>query len=425
MRPYAEVDLETFHQWFLVGITDQASGQQWDFQMVPGHPLDIVSITKLLSYYTMVTFNGNNYDLPMLALALAGCTNEQLKQANDMIIVKRVPWWTVLKTFGVRIPKWIDHIDVSEPAPGVRVSLKQYAGRCHAPSMVETAVDFNVPMPMEHVVDEIMYCRNDRQVTGIMRKQLKERLDLREQVTAEYGVDVRSKSDAQMAEAMFKAKLEQIINESEERHKDTLVAQYTTTELREMFPHLSIDYYRDTWGKIKFNIPHYNHGYKFKARVPDYIEFVTPQMQDFLALVRNCDFEVTDKEEAMILGLDEKPVKTGVQIPPELKGRDIHIGEGVYRVGIGGLHSQESSVAWHSIPGVQQLKTADVRSYYPSLIINTGMTSPQLGDSFQGEYQRIYRQRLAAKSRLKEIDGRLTELKARLKELEDAQRSVS
>ena len=52
MRPEAELDIECFHNWFLVGITDSATGIEWDFQMVPGNPLDVASIEALLRHYT-------------------------------------------------------------------------------------------------------------------------------------------------------------------------------------------------------------------------------------------------------------------------------------------------------------------------------------------------------------------------------------
>ena len=129
MRPEAELDIECFHNWFLVGITDSATGTEWDFQMVPGNPLDVTSIEALLRHYTIVTFNGQNYDIPMLSLALKGVDNATLKAANDDIIRNQLKWWEFGRKYGAYPPDYLDHIDVSEPTPGVRVSLKQYACR--------------------------------------------------------------------------------------------------------------------------------------------------------------------------------------------------------------------------------------------------------------------------------------------------------
>ena len=93
MRPEAELDIECFHNWFLVGITDKQTDTEWDFQMVPGTQLDVASIRTLLQHFTLVTFNGQNYDVPMLMLALQGADCATLKAANDDIICNGLKWW--------------------------------------------------------------------------------------------------------------------------------------------------------------------------------------------------------------------------------------------------------------------------------------------------------------------------------------------
>ncbi len=405
MRPEAELDVECFSDWFEIGITDAANGWEWDFQLVPGSTLDIESIEKLLQHYTVTTFNGQHYDIPMVTLALAGADNAALKMANDTIIHTNINCWAFYKKFNVRPPRYLDHIDVSEPAPGVKLSLKQYAGRCHAPTMQETVVDFDAPMPREKIPEEIGYCRNDRKVTRIMVDQLKPRLDLRRAINEEYpGIDVRSKSDAQIAEQIIKAEWSRLILDSERRFESDSYAYETGLSGKPPagnYPHLSVEYIRDWNNKPQVIIPHFNHGTTFKCRVPDYIEFVTQDLKDFLQLVRTCDFFISNKDEAELMEIDGKKIKTGVLIPAELKGRDIIIGGATYRVGIGGLHSQESKVKWHTIPGVQRLRTADVRSYYPSLILNAGMYPPQLGPLFLDIYNTVYKSRLEAKAALK------------------------
>lgn len=419
MRPEADLDIECFHNWFLVGITDRETGTHWDYQMVPGTQLDIPALTALLQHYRIVTFNGTNYDVPMLSYALTGADCAALKAANDDIIGNGLRWWQFYKKYGCWAPDWIDHIDVSEVAPGVRISLKQYACRMHSPLVQDTPVDFNAPLPMEHVADEIYYCRNDRSITGQLRKMIDERIQVRVRLSEKFGVDLRSKSDAQMAEAMVKAEWGRQMRDSVERF------QQAPVEAGQTFPHLAVANYEvDYKGTPRPVVPHYPHGTSFKVRVPEYVEFITPYMRDFLNVVRNCDFVITNKDEAIQMGLLDTPVRTGVQIPAELKGRDIVIGKTTYRVGIGGLHSQESSVSYKSVPGVCTLRTADVASYYPSMILNAGMNPPQLGPLFRQIYLDIYEERIAKKGRMKEIRGRITEIKERLQELRNAQGSV-
>lgn len=414
-RPEATLDIECFHNWFLVGITDSAAGVEWDYQMTTGGQLDIASITALLQHYTIVTFNGNNYDVPMLMLALQGADCAMLKAANDDIICNGLKSWAFYKKYSCYPPDWFDHIDVSEPTPGVRVSLKQYACRMHSELVQDTPVDFNLPLPLHHAVEEILYCRNDRKVTAEIRELIDERIKVRIRMSERYGVDLRSKSDAQMAEAMVKAEWSRLMRSSAEKW-----SQYTSDMIQAWgikpdprqdntgdYPHLAVPNYDvDYRGNPRPIIPHYPHGTTFKAKLPHYIEFVTPQMQQFLTTVRNCEFFISNKDEAELMGIGGENIRTGVLIPDELKGRDIKIGNSTYRVGIGGLHSQESSVTHRSVQGVQTLRTADVASYYPSMILNAGMNPPQLGPLFLSIYRSIYDDRIAGKLRMKEIKGK-------------------
>lgn len=399
MRPEAELDIECFHNWFLVGITDKQTGTEWDFQMVPGTQLDVASIRTLLQHFTIVTFNGQNYDVPMLCLALTGADCTTLKAANDDIICNGLKWWQFNKKYACYPPDYLDHIDVSEPTPGVRVSLKQYACRLSSKLVQDSPVDFNKPLPLEDAPEEIYYCRNDRKITRELRDEIDERIAIRIKLSERYGVDLRSKSDAQMAEAMVKSEWSRVMADSIARYNDPdRLPDFVPNE----FPHLAVPNYDvDYHGNPRPIIPHYNHGTKFKVRIPEYVHFVTPYMQDFLNVVRNCDFVISDKEEAELMGIDGKNIRTGVLIPEELKGRDIVIGRSTYRVGIGGLHSQESSASHRSTPGLCTLKTADVASYYPSLILNAGMNPPQLGRLFLSIYRRVYEERLAAKRNIK------------------------
>lgn len=422
LRPEAELDIECFSNWFLVGITDSATGTEWDFQMAPGYPLDIASIETLLRHYTIVTFNGTNYDLPMLMLALKGVDNATLKAANDDIVVNQLKWWQFYKKYDCYPPEWIDHIDVSEVAPGVRISLKQYMCRMNSKLVQDSPVDFNAPLPPECVPDEIYYCRNDRRGTRELREIIDERMKVRYRMSERYGVDLRSKSDAQMAEAMVKAEWSRRMRDSVERYRSVqMSAEFDQDSLDLMiasgdFPHLAVPSFdMDHHGNPRPIIPHFEHGTTFKVKLPSYIEFVTPEMQEFLSVVRNCDFLISNKEEAIELGYDPAGIRTGVMIPEELKGRDITIGRTTYRVGIGGLHSQESSESHRSVPGKVTLKTADVASYYPSLILNAGMNPSQLGPLFLSIYRAVYEQRLAAKADLKKFpkdSSEYAELKA-------------
>lgn len=354
-RPLAELDLECYPTYFLCKLLT-GDGTYHSFGMWPGMPLNIAGIIELLASHTIVTFNGNNYDLPMLTLALYGATNEQLKEANDDIIVRNLRPWEFCDKWGVQVPEYIDHIDVMEVAPGVRIGLKMYMGRMHAPKLQDLPYDPDSALDGYGRFVIADYCGNDLVGTRMLRETVWDRISLRIAIGNQYSIDVRSKSDAQIAEAVIKAKL-----------------------------------------GFKPNRRYIEHGYTFFYEPPAYIEYVTPQMRDFLDLVRKAPFVVTDKEEAIYMGLDPTDIRTGVNIPPELKDRDIVIGQAKYRLGIGGLHSQEECTSYYS-NDTHSLRDVDVKSYYPSLILTMGMVPEQIGPDFLTIYRDIYTRRLHAKA---------------------------
>lgn len=370
-RPPLECDVENLVGFFEAKFYDQAgniySFPTWD----GGPPLDLQRMCDLLAQHTIYTFNGNNYDLPIITLALHGADHVALKEAGDAIIIKKLQPWDFYKRYGIEPPEYIDHVDVAEVAPGVRISLKAYAGRMHAPRMQDLPVDPMVPLPPGMRVTVSNYCDNDLRNTRLLREGLKDRLNLRIAMSEKYGVDVRSKSDAQIAEAVIKA-------EVIKRRKEEMGWQ-------QGMPKIYID---------KRYIPH---GFRFAYVPPPQMRFVTPQMQEVFNIVRTTDFVVTDKEEAVMLGDFDTGIKTGVQIPTALYGKDIHIGLATYRLGIGGLHSQESCVSYYSDDDYMLLDI-DVKSYYPSLILQMRMFPTQLGEVFLTIYEEIYKRRLWEKS---------------------------
>jgi hypothetical protein len=363
-RPLNELDLECYPTFFLAKFYDERTGRFSSFSMYPGQALDILGIVNLLSQVTVITFNGNKYDILMLTLALYGATNAQLKEANDDIIVRKLQPWQFCEKWGVQVPEYIDTIDIMEVAPGVRIGLKMYMGRLHAPTLQDLPYDPSSALDAvgRFVIAE--YCGNDLIGTNLLRHEVWERVQLRQAISERYKIDVRSKSDAQIAEAVIKAQL---------------------------------DFYPPK--------RYIQHGFTFFYEPPKYIQYVTPQMRELLDVVKRAPFVVTDKEEALMMFGDSTGITTGVQIPPELKGRDIIIGKGVYRLGIGGLHSQEQCTSYYTIPGVHKLRDIDVKSYYPSLILTMNMVPEQIGPAFRIIYHSIYERRLRAKSESERISN--------------------
>ena len=358
-RPIAFWDIECYPNYFLVKFMIDATGQQVSFPMFQGTQLNVVGIRIMLAMYTIIGFNTKNYDEPMLSYALAGADNASLKKANDAIIIGKLKPWTFFDTFNCELPAGLDSIDLQEPAPGVKISLKIYGGRANSRRMQDLPYEHNSVLGPFEMINVDKYCGNDLFTTRDLYYDIKDRIELRDSLSEQYGIDLRSKSDAQIAEAVIKSQL---------------------------------GFYPDR--------RHVEHGYQFHYQKPHFVEFVSPQFNAVLQTVLNNAFTCSDADQVTeeLEDAQGKKIKTGVIIPKAIKDIRVRLGCSVYKFGIGGLHSQESNVAHFTVPGVNVLSDHDVTSYYPSMILLLGMFPAQLGPRFLEIYRSIYDTRLDAKA---------------------------
>lgn len=354
-------DVECYRDYFLLKLKDYSTGAYHEFEMHPGKPLDYMGMRMALTIREVHGFNFLGYDKPIICAALAGANNQQLKDYSDAIIVGRLKQWEFYRQFEIEELDF-DCVDLMEVAPGVRISLKMYAGRMHSLQMQDLPIDPAASIAPQQRPIMRAYCGNDLDVTHDMSGLLEERLELRRAIGSQYGIDVRSKSDAQIAESVIKASL--------------------------------------AFRPQKQSLPH---GYQFYYQAPDWIQFITPQMQNILRIVRTTPFTVNDVDQVRrnpgeeIYDLDGKKVPNGLLIPEDIKGTDIRMGSSVYRMGIGGLHSQEAARALFTTADAI-LSDHDVASYYPTLILLAGLVPPAIGQEFLSIYRRIYDERLHAKA---------------------------
>lgn len=343
-----------------------------DFSMYPGKPLDRAGILQILQHFTIVGFNSQGYDCPILSLALSGehITNQHLKDANDLIIPgngrEGLKYWDFYRRFNVRMPDFTDHIDIMEVLPGVRIGLKTYAGIAHCRTIQDLPIDPSADVSPIERVGLASYCGNDLEVTERLYQIAveKEWIPLREHITAEIGIDVRSKSDAQIAEAITKARL--------------------------------------GFRPEPIQRPH---GHQFLYQVPDFIKFSTPQLQEVLQIVEWSPFTILHKDEdSDELDDDGKKKKTGVRMHKDLAAIRVKMGVSTYKFGAGGLHSQESAV--HYVTDDKwEIMDSDVGSFYPKIIINQRLYPQQCGPQQLTIYEGTYVERISAKKAGRKKEG--------------------
>jgi len=349
-KPTAVFDCEIYPDYFLAMFKDIATGRIKAFEMHPAKSLDTDALRKVMHAYTLVGFNSANFDLPLLSMALDGAKPAKIKQASDAIILNNKRVWQIEREFRFKTVNDVDHIDLIEVAPGM-VSLKAYGGRMHAPKLQDLPYEPDTAINDEFAAVLRGYCANDLDITERLYKTLYKQIELRETMGKQYGLELRSKSDAQIAETVIKCEVERLTGEPVER-------------------------------------PDIPAGTVFKYTAPWYIKFQNPVLQKVLVEVQRDAFTVTDSGK--------------IEEPAWLKKMTVKIGNSTYRMGVGGLHSSEESTA-HYADEETVLVDADATSFYPSIILTLGLHPKQMGEPFNAVYKKIYVDRVAAKHRLAEL----------------------
>ena len=339
------LDIENYSNYLLIMFKRFSDGKVLYFEKFNDSQLNVPSIENILNRYTICTFNGIKYDDLILSAGISGFDNLGIHNITRAIFEgERAQPWQIRKQFGIRQTAY-DHIDIMEVAP-LRASLKLYAGRLHMHKMQD------LPISPEKIIKESdlplmrSYCENDLDDTIALFNVLEGELDLRVNMSEQFKVDLRSKSDAQIAEAVIK-------HELHTRHNITPK-------------------------RIKIAT-----GTGFYYTPPDYMGFETRLLDDLFNDFCDNLFVVN---------------KSGhLDLPDVLNKHVITIGTTDYKIGVGGLHSMEKSVA-HIADADTLLVDYDVQSYYPTIILNNNLAPKHLGKPFLDAYGDIVTRRLNAKA---------------------------
>lgn len=337
-------DTECYINYWMLGFRIKG-GPTYRFELREERPFTLEEVERiklLFQCFTTVSFNGNHYDVPMLTAALYGCTPSQLKHISDKIIVEQVKPWEL------GLPEWkpTDHIDIKEVCPGQH-SLKKYAAVVGSKMIQDLPYPPSSVLTSEMVDNIVTYNGYDLDDLEDIWNAIQPEIKLREDMSRRYEIDLRSKSDAQLAEAVLKKRCELALGT-----------------------------------RIYRSDPDWNLSFRYDP--PSFISFTSPALQRVLDLFKTAIFR---------LGASGR-----VEMPASLEGTEVVMGGNVYTIGIGGLHSNEKQIA-HYANEQYVIRDSDVASYYPNLILNSGAYPDALGPTFLREFGSIKEERLAAKNR--------------------------
>jgi hypothetical protein len=333
------VDIEIFRNFFIACFKRFADGKKLTFELSPRAALDRKRLAQMMLSNLLVTFNGAAYDIPLIYLALNGADNHALKEASDRIIHSNLPSWQN----NIKTPR-LNHIDLVNPNPAVRQGLKMLHGRLHGRYMVDLPYNPETVLTPEGMNVTTLYCFNDIDATELLYEAMKAPLEMRVALSREHRIDLRSKSDAQVGEAIVKKQVEIALG----RRIDKPMASAPS----------------------------------FRYTPPAFIDFRGNLLKSVLQELCNTDFIITAGK---------------VETPKLLQNLKISIGSSTYTMGIGGLHSTEAHRALKS-DEERVLIDVDVASQYPNIIMKLGMYPQALGPAFLRVYGALIKTRLVAKA---------------------------
>ena len=336
------LNVESYPNYFLISFKLHTKNSFIQLDCGEKRSFNPQFLSWLMHNYKTVGFNSHNYDLLLIWLAYRDQDAGILKDATNDLIVNNMRDWEVKKAYNFKTYT-TNHIDLIEVAP-LKGSLKLYGARLHTKSIQEQPFNIDAELSEFEIEELKKFNCTQLDITEELFDFMKERIELREAIGNEYQEDLRSKSDAQMAEIVLSKEISKLNGKLVERPD---------------IPAGEIYYYH----------------------CPHFLQFQTPTLINFLEVCKKAKFRVNE---------------SGYLDAPESIAVSLNIGDMNYSFGIGGLHSKEKCVSYKA-DETHKLTDRDVTSYYPNAIINLGLYPRACGPNFLTVFKGFKDARVEAK----------------------------
>ncbi len=346
-------DVECYPNYFLISFLHDKTDKVVFFELSADSTIDYQFLGWMLFGFKLIGFNSKNYDTIMAFACLQGWNCGQLKEISDAIIVGQKRSDEIFEEYGFHVDRRINHIDIAEvcPLPGDKIegkSLKVYAARLHAKRLQDLPFDPATHLTREQAMRLRDYNINaDLPNTKLIWRFLKQEIALRVRMSEQYGEDLRSKSDAQISEVVIASEATKRLGRRPKRAT-------------------------------------YNEGETFFYRAPAYVAYRSHELQTMLQKLQVSPFVINEY---------------GSPKCPAVQEIEVVISGVPYAMGLGGLHSRESSrtIECNETHGLSDI---DVASYYPRLTLNEKLTPASIGPVYSDILESLVDRRLDAKARV-------------------------
>ena len=336
-------DLEVYPNYFLFGAMTPA-GEVFQFTQDNLEELRKLPLWLHANQYTLCGYNSSRYDDVVLSEFLRVGTARQAYVTSLQIIEHDLKRWNMVH------PCTIDSIDLMPIIPGWH-SLKKLGVSLGHRKLQELPFDPHMELNPEQQAIVAKYNINDLEVTAKLLHALQPELDLRSAMSERYGVDLRSRGDAQIAERVL-----------------CKSAGVYTKQLNEL-------------ARARVNMrPLVN------IKPPSWWGEINLMQTENLCTVYNIGNEIFNTPLPL----------NNYQFPKKTLARVVYLGDRYYQMGVGGLHSIDGPGYWKPGPG-ETMSDWDVAAMYPSIILQEELEPDQWQGKFLPVYGPIVEERLAAK----------------------------
>lgn len=347
-------DCECYPNYFLLAMK---YGSDVDhYELMGDMTADPTARSHILSWMeggARVGFNNRYYDDWLIAAYILGARPQDLYELSQEIINKDRtdrPIQNHPKLRGMYDRISGHHIDLMAISP-VFAGLKSYGARLHAHTIQTLPYDPDVNLTREQMEELRKYCINDLRLTELLHDSLTDEVNLRMDMGVQYGIHLLARSDAQMAEAIYRKSFGAAIKRC---------AKPST---------------------VSYN-------------APQNIQFEAKNLRLLVNRLTQLEYPINKSN-----GRVELPSETFIGDPIKIGGQiyDMARRPQPYKLGIGGLHSMTRGLYVESDKD-HQMVDVDVASYYPSLITNLKIVPRGMPEEFAELYRSLIDDRLAAKS---------------------------
>ena len=365
-------DVECYENYLSITFCNLTCDKIVVLEQSPDVNINVEKLRFLMFQYMTIGFNNNGYDIMIVSAVLSGITDTRILKAITVDYIENDYRHNEIEKkykFKILTSQQINTVDIIEVCP-LQNSLKGYAARVHCERLQDLPFEPNALLTKEQAAIILNYNLTDVLNTIRLVFELQQQLELRTALSEKYQVDLRSKSDAQIAEAVIASEIFKLTGKYPAKPK--LPEDYTCQYIKPDFIQFKTDYLNKllaTIQSLRFSLD----------------KGGSPVMPHF----KSGTFEIVDAEEES--GDKKKNIK-------------LKINNTVYTVGIGGLHSCEKSTR-HLAENGYRLIDRDVASYYPRIKLNCGFYPKHIGPAYLTVYNGLVERRLLAKKNKNNVEA--------------------